>query len=71
MNMPDQVFSVFFALIVLLAAAPQAREFLLKIEKTKIECKRKMEMLKRGHTADEIVQSISSRCERESTSQRI
>ena len=54
-----------------LSAAPQAKEFLLKAEKTKIDCELKMKMLNDGHSADEIVQSILSRCEPESTSQRI
>ena len=39
------------------------------IAKTKIESELKMKMLKGGHSADEVVQSILSRCERESTSQ--
>ena len=71
MNTPDQVFALVFALIVMLAAAPRASEFLQQVKKEKSEGELKLEMLKRGSSADEIVRSILSRCERESTSQRV
>jgi hypothetical protein len=71
MNTPDNVFALVFAGIVILAATPQAKEFLRKVQKARVECKLKMRMIKGGSSADEIVQSILSHCERESTSQRV
>ena len=71
MNIPDNFFALVFAAIVILAATPQAKEFLRKVQKARLECKLKLEMIKEGSSADEIVRSILSRCERESTSQRV
>ncbi len=71
MDTPDQVFSWVFALIVMLAAAPRASEFLQKVQKARVEGQLKLEMLNRGFSADEIVRSILSQCERELPSQRV
>ena len=60
-NIQDHGFAMLFAMIVLLAAAPKGYEFWLKMQKNKTDNKVKLEMLKMGSSADEIVRTLLSR----------
>ena len=59
-SMQDHGFAMLFAVIVLLAAAPKGYQFWLKMQKTKTDNEVKLEMLKMGSSADEIVRAFLS-----------
>ena len=63
-------FSIIFAVIVLLAATPKGYAFWQYAQQTNTDTKLKMEMLKMGFSADEIVRTLLSQREREPRSQQ-
>jgi len=66
----DQGFAVIFATIILLAAVPQFYSFWQKIVRYQTDGMLKMELLKMGFTADEIIQRVLIRHDSEPRSQR-
>ncbi len=62
------VFAMIFAVIVLLAATPKGYAFWQHVQKTNADAKLKLEMLKMGLSANEIVRTLISRCDRDSSS---
>jgi len=66
----DHGFAMVFAAIVLLAAAPNAIEFWQKIQRTHRDMNLKLAMLATGSSADEIVRTLVSQYEFDSTAQR-
>ncbi len=66
----DYGFAMIFAMIVLLAAAPKGYAFWLKMHKTKTDNQVKLEMLKMGSSADEIVRTFLSHRDCDSRTQQ-
>ena len=62
-------FAMVFAIIVLMAATPNAFEFWQKIKRTHSDMQLKLRMLKTGSSADEIVRTLMRR-DFKSTTQR-
>ena len=65
--MNDSGFAMIFSAIVLFAAAPTGWEFWRKVRRSDSDNLLKLELLKRGATADEIVRSLMTPCMRESS----
>ncbi len=57
----DSIFALIFAVIVLLAATPKGYEFWQHAQKSNTETKLKLEMLKMGWSANQIVRTLKSR----------
>ena len=66
----DHCFAMIFALIVFLAAAPNAFGFCQKMKRTHRDMQLKLAMLKTGYSADQIVRTLLRQYESDSTIQR-
>ena len=64
----DLIFTVIFAVIVLLAATPKGYEFWQHVQKSNTDTKLKLEMLKMGWSANQIVRTFRSQCDPGSSS---
>jgi TnpA family transposase len=65
-NMSDSSFAMIFSAIMLMASVPTGLEFWQKVKTYYSDYVQKLEMLKTGATADEIVRSLLSQSVRES-----
>ncbi len=64
----DFIFALIFAVIVLLAATPKGYEFWQHVQKSNTDTKLKLEMLKMGWSANQIVRTLRSQCDPGSSS---
>jgi len=67
----DLIFALIFAVIVLLAATPKGYEFWQHVRKSHTDTKLKLEMLKMGWSANQIVRTLMSRCDPDSSSHQV